>query len=121
MPYMTSAYESGAVPPIEVKHRLRIAREHAGLEQEELADLIGVSRKTIGSTEKGHVKPRKITLRAWAFHCKVPLSWIESGANEGPPDDGRSVNEKQAVRPVKRRRSKSQPSGWIPDLDRAVS
>jgi DNA-binding XRE family transcriptional regulator len=76
---MTSAYESGHIPPVLLRHRLRIAREFAGYEQEELAELIGVSRKTIGNSELGRVKPRRITLRAWAFHCEVPLSWIEVG------------------------------------------
>jgi DNA-binding XRE family transcriptional regulator len=83
---MTIAYESGDVPPIEVRHRLRIAREYAGLEQDELADLIGVSRNTIGNAEKGRVKPRKITLNAWGLACGVPVSWIEKGVPDcGPP------------------------------------
>lgn len=85
---MTSVYESGVVPPIEVRHRLRIAREYAGLEQDALAELIGVSRNTIGNAEKGNVKPRPITLRAWAFHCGVPLSWIERGETPPSPHGG---------------------------------
>src|ERR1700751_1415561 len=96
VPPMTSAYESGSVPPIEVRHRLRIAREHAGLDQEQLAELIGVSRKTINSTENGRVKPRRITLRAWAFHCDVPLSWIEEGRTASPPGEGPAVSEEEA-------------------------
>jgi DNA-binding XRE family transcriptional regulator len=82
---MTSAYEGGQVPQIEVRHRLRIAREHAGLEQDELADLIGVSRGTIGNAEKGRVQPRKIVVNAWAMACGVPASWIWTGK---PPTDG---------------------------------
>src|SRR5512139_3346054 len=35
---MTTAYESGTPPEILLRHRLRIAREHAGLEQDELAE-----------------------------------------------------------------------------------
>jgi transcriptional regulator with XRE-family HTH domain len=85
---MTSAYETGAVPPVLLRHRLRIAREFAGLEQEELAALMGVSRKTVGNTETGRVKPRPITLRAWAFHCGVPLAWIEDGGAEPHPPGG---------------------------------
>lgn len=80
--HMTTAYDSGNVPPIEVRHRLRIAREFAGLEQKELADLIGVSRNTVGNAETGGVKPRRITLNAWALACGVPVSWILTG--EGP-------------------------------------
>jgi transcriptional regulator with XRE-family HTH domain len=81
---MTSAYESGNVPPILVKHRLRIAREYAHLEQDELADLIGVSRTTVSNAESGRVKPRKITLNAWALACGVPVGWIEQGSTPTP-------------------------------------
>ena len=80
---MTSAYESGQVPPILVRHRLRIAREYAGLEQDELANQIGVSRNTVGNAERGHVTPRRIVLNAWALVCGVPVSWIITG--EGLP------------------------------------
>jgi transcriptional regulator with XRE-family HTH domain len=103
--HMTSAYESGQVPPIEVRHRLRISREFAGLEQEELADQIGVSRTTIGNAETGRVKPRKITLNAWAYACGVPVSWIESGGEAPPPSHvagGRGGDPDGA--PSKRRR-----------------
>ena len=64
MDVMTTAYNMGNVPPIEVRHRLRIAREYAGLEQNELAELIGVSRNTVGNAESGHKKPHQITLNA---------------------------------------------------------
>lgn len=87
---MTTAYESGNVPQIEVRHRLRIAREFAGLEQDELAERIGVSRNTVGNSEKGRVKPRKITLNAWALACGVPVSWITTGVAENPSGDGGS-------------------------------
>lgn len=87
---MTSAYESGNVPAILVQHRLRIAREFAHLEQVDLAEKIGVSRTTIGNAETGRVKPRKITLNAWALACGVPVTWLIAGdqPNAAPPDDG---------------------------------
>lgn len=85
---MTTAYESGNVPEILVHHRLRIAREYAGLEQEELAQRIGVSRNTVGNAEKGRGKQRKITLNAWALACGVPVSWIETGVVLTSPEDG---------------------------------
>lgn len=82
---MTSAYESGSAPPILLRHRLRIAREYADLEQDELANIIGVSRNTIGNSEKGRVQPRRITLNAWALACGVPVSWLITGfaGNDG--------------------------------------
>ena len=81
---MTSAYETGAVPEIQVRHRLRIAREFAGLEQDDLAALMGVARNTVINAEKGHRKPRKIVLNAWALACGVPVSWIENGDTNMP-------------------------------------
>lgn len=74
---MNTAESEG--PPITVGDRLRIARRYAGLDQEQLAELIGVARSTISNAESGRVKPRRITLRAWALACGVPLSWIEHG------------------------------------------
>lgn len=79
---MTSAYNQGQVPEIQVKHRLRIAREYAGLDQGQLAELIGVSRNTISNAETGSVVARKIVVNAWALACGVPVDWIWTG--EGP-------------------------------------
>ena len=80
---MTSAYEQGSVPTIQVRHRLRIAREYAGLDQGQLADLIGVSRNTISNAECGAVQARKIVINAWALACGVPASWIATGEPQG--------------------------------------
>lgn len=93
---MTSAYEGGAVPEIQVRHRLRIAREYAGLEQEQLADMIGVSRTTISNAEKGRGAPRKITLNAWALACGVPVSWIITGYGPTKPTDMCRANRSPA-------------------------
>lgn len=98
--FMTSAYEGGRVPEIQVRHRLRIAREAAGLEQEQLANNIGVSRNTISNYEHGNTTPRRIVINAWALACGVPVSWIQTG--KGPPgetpDGGGTTND--------------QPTGW---------
>jgi DNA-binding XRE family transcriptional regulator len=117
----TSAYESGTVPPVLLRHRLRIAREFAGFEQDELAEIIGVSRNTIGNAELGRVKPRQITLRAWAFHCKVPLSWIEGGdmlphPSVGPPERVGAI----PTNPLPRVDSNHQPFGYRLDDENAA-
>jgi transcriptional regulator with XRE-family HTH domain len=85
---MTSAYDQGNIPEITMRHRLRIARESIGLDQDQLADLIGVSRNTIGNMEKGRGKtpPRKLILNAWALACGVPVSWILTGKETPPPN-----------------------------------
>ncbi|QKY80038.1 immunity repressor [Gordonia phage Doggs] len=88
---MTSAYESGKIPEIQVHHRLRIAREWAGLEQSELADRIGISRQSVSKAESGKTEPRRITLNAWALATGVPVSWLRNGetpGTDGPGGDG---------------------------------
>lgn len=75
--YIARMNTAEVVPPITIGDRLRIARRYAGLEQEELAEIICVSRGTVSNAELGRVKPRRITLRAWAGACGVPLAWIE--------------------------------------------
>ncbi len=89
---MTSAYESGKVLPILMRHRLRISREEAGLDQEQLAAEIGVARRTIINAETGTVQqPRRILLKAWALACGVRLSWLltgEGGIVTPPPSNG---------------------------------
>lgn len=97
MRLMTTAFDSGKVPPIEVRHRLRIAREFAGLEQDQLAESIGISRNSVGNAEKGRVKPRPITINAWALACGVPRSWILTG--EEPTDRPDGGSELRIIRP----------------------
>jgi transcriptional regulator with XRE-family HTH domain len=86
--HMTTAYEGGHVPPLRLKYRLRIAREEAGLDQQELADRMGVGRAVISNSENGRSVPRKIVLNAWALGCGVPISWLEKGVGAWNPDDG---------------------------------
>ena len=82
---MTSAYNQGHIPEIQLRHRLRIAREHAGLDQGQIAELMGVSRNTISNAETGAVTVRKIVINAWALACGVPVAWLLTGE---PPASG---------------------------------
>ena len=95
--HMTSAYEFGKIPEIGVHHRLRIAREFAGLEQSELAEAMGISRQSISSAEAGRTRPRKITLNAWALATGVPVTWLQTGEAPADPDGG---DEGSAVPPA---------------------
>lgn len=98
---MTTAYNGGRVPEITLQHRLRIAREAAGLEQNELADRIGCSRGTIGNAEHGRTGVKKILLNAWAMATGVPVTWLETGEapDEGPDDpDGAEIPPTSGLR-----------------------
>lgn len=52
-------------------HRLRDARERAGLTQGELAAVLGVDRNTVGRAELGRTAPSAATVAAWARACGV--------------------------------------------------
>lgn len=83
---MTSATQAGACPPIELRHRLRIAREYAGLDQEQLADRIEAARSTVSNAETGKVTPRRMVVMAWAMACGVSREWLETGQAPPAPD-----------------------------------
>lgn len=87
---MTAAFDRGNIPPIETRHRLRIAREYAGYDQNQLAAAIGVGRNTVSNAENGKFGVRKIVLNAWAMACGVPVTWLETGEQPGDRPDGGS-------------------------------
>lgn len=76
----------GAIPPYLLNHRLRIAREYADIHQADLADDIGISRRTLGKYENGEVEPKRHVLIAWALRCGVSLDWLVTGMV--PPGSG---------------------------------
>lgn len=78
---MTASIVS-TIPQWTLGDRLRKAREHAGMEQGELAVRIGISRGTVSNYElgRGTRPPKVVVLRAWAYECGVPYEWLTAGA-----------------------------------------
>lgn len=72
---MTQPYEAGTIPVWTQPDRLRKAREHAGLSQDQLADRVGISRRSVSTYEANGTSKRPVLL-AWALVCGVPLSWL---------------------------------------------
>jgi hypothetical protein len=66
---------------------MRIAREWAGLEQDQLADRMGTARSTVSNAENGKGNPRRTTINAWALATGVPAQWLIDGID---PDNGPS-------------------------------
>lgn len=86
---MTSAYDQGQIPDFQMRHRLQLAREYAGLSRGELAERMEISRNSVINAETGRTTPRKLMLNAWALACGVPVSWIITGKGpEDRPDGG---------------------------------
>lgn len=92
--------KAGVIPEVGTGVRVLIARTHAGLEQQELSELTGLSRTTIGNYERGRVKPRRSGLIAIAFATGVDLHWLETGETPGGDNpDGGSVVGHQGLEP----------------------
>lgn len=75
-----------AIPHFTVHDRLRKAREAAGFDQEHLAEVIGVSARTVGNWERGATSEDAMshrTLRRWADACHVPIWWLADGDDGG--------------------------------------
>lgn len=85
---MTIDAAHGNIPQITLPVRLRLAREHAGLEQAVLAEKVGASRRTITAAEQGERQPRRTLIMAWSLATGVPLEWIETGRTPSPGGDG---------------------------------
>lgn len=103
---MTSAFDTGSVPTIEMRHRLRIAREYAGLDQGGLADRMGVSRSTVSNAERSSVNTARTTVNLWAIACGVPATWLRTGKephDDPDPNSGLRIIRTEAHLPVQQR------------------
>ena len=67
-----------------MKNRLEEIRKHRGIKQEELADVMGVSRQTISSLENGRYNPSVILAIKLAryFEMNVEDIFIYEEAND---------------------------------------
>ncbi|MFD4990789.1 helix-turn-helix domain-containing protein [Cellulosimicrobium cellulans] len=93
---MTQLTVAGEVPAWHQGDFLRKAREHAGLSQAELAEVTGISRRTVVRYESGEAVVRRPQLIAWAMATGVPLAWLNG---ESPRQDGGPEGGSRVVRP----------------------
>jgi len=70
-----------------MKNRLKEIRAIRGISQEELADILGVSRQTIGSLENGRYNPSILLAFKIAHYFGMPIEDIFIYEEED--DDGR--------------------------------
>lgn len=76
------------IPEWTLADRLRKAREYAGLDQQEMADRIGISRRSVVNYEGGKHAPGRPVLLSMALATGVPLAWLMDGSTTGPIDGG---------------------------------
>lgn len=75
-----------APAPILNGSRLREARKKAGLTQQQLADAVGVDRKSIGNYETGATQPTSANVQRLADAVNVSLQWVTSTSGVGASD-----------------------------------
>jgi transcriptional regulator with XRE-family HTH domain len=74
---MSSPNVTGSkIPTWTLGDRLRKAREELGMSQQQLADALGVDRKSISSWEVGRHQPRYRDVSAIAGATGVDLEWL---------------------------------------------
>lgn len=72
--------ETGPEPPEwDRADRMRKALRHAGIEVQQMADYLGVSRSSVSNWINGRFPPSTQTLRLWALRCAVPYDWLTDG------------------------------------------
>jgi transcriptional regulator with XRE-family HTH domain len=81
---MTQLAVQGIVPEWTLGDRLRKAREASGLNQTELAEITGISRRSISKYELGEAEPRRPQILAWAMATGVATAWLEQGDSVRP-------------------------------------
>lgn len=67
---------------MDFQHRLYDLRKRAGLSQEELANLLGVTRQAVQKWEAGTSRPDMDNLLSLANYFNVSLDWLVSGKEE---------------------------------------
>lgn len=82
---------AGTIPEWTLGDRLRKAREHAGLNQMQMAKEIGIHRASVVNYEIGRTKPSRPVILSWALRCGVPFEWLSNGhvsPGQGGPGSG---------------------------------
>lgn len=68
--------------------RLSVAREHAGMDQAQLARRIGVKLQTLQNWEADRAEPRANRLQMLAGLLNVSIVWLMTGSGAGAPVPG---------------------------------
>lgn len=83
--------------------RLRLARETAGLTQEQLADLLGVDQVQVSKWERGNTQPRMDRLQRIGAAVGF-LDWLLTGEGKSPfhsRKTGLPMEEADVERPLR--------------------
>lgn len=84
----TQNTQQAGVPEWDLADRLSKSLRHAGVGTDEMAEHLGVDRKTVGNYKGGRTRPSVAVLRVWAMRCGVPFDWLAHGIIDDDGPDG---------------------------------
>ncbi len=84
----TAGDDLALIPRIELRHRLAIALDHAGLRPADMVAELDVHRNTVSGYMTGRTRPSRAVLRVWALRTGVSFEWLNDGG-EGMRDISR--------------------------------
>lgn len=73
--------------------RLALAREHAGMDQAQLARRLGVKLQTMQNWEADRAEPRANRLQMLAGLLNVSIVWLMTGSGAGAPSPGDGIGD----------------------------
>lgn len=68
------------VPEFTLRERLTKAREHAGLDRQQMAERLSVTERTVRNWEHGSTKVTPAIVLAYAAVTSVPVWWLKGDA-----------------------------------------
>ncbi len=101
--------------------RLSSARKHAGITQEQMAEMMRCTRRTVSRWETDQAAPPAVVM-AYSLATDVNLGWLETGVpgfdNDGEFAEVAGVADNVTVLDTtKAGRKNDRPSGKLPHLD----
>lgn len=80
--------DAGSFPfAFDLGDRLDKAMRVAGLNIDDMAEALDVSRGTIGNYRSGRTEPSKLQIKEWAVRTGAPVEWLLFGAEPNMPTE----------------------------------
>lgn len=76
---MSEQRATAGVPRWDLADRMRKSLRTSGVSIEDMANYLGVSRRSVSNWTGGRIEPSTQTLRLWALRCGVPYEWLCHG------------------------------------------
>lgn len=105
---------------MKLSEKILYSRKRAGLSQEALADMVGVSRQAVSKWETGEALPETAKLAALGAALGVSLDWLLSDAEPEEPEEEQARPEDWTDKLPRMLRGAAKRWGWLAGVYLAV-